>query len=210
MKTRTLLLTAIIALGVVAVSCNQGGQKESKKMAGEETKAIDISGITIDASKSFVAWSGTMLGVYSHDGTLDMTEAALEVSDGKITGGSFTVDMNSMVATDDNYNPEEGSTPEKLIGHLKSADFFDVENYPSASFKITSAGENTVTGMMTIRGNTNEETVENVMISKDGDMIRITGEMTVDRKKYDVSWDSPIEDRVLSNDLELKIELMGK
>jgi polyisoprenoid-binding protein YceI len=64
--------------------------------------------------------------------------------------------------------------------------------------------------MLTIRGKTNEETVENVMVTKEGDNVKITGEMTVDRKKYDVSWDSPVQDRVLSDDMELAIILMGK
>ena len=131
------------------------------------------------------------------------------MADDRITGGSFTADMNSMVATDENYNPEQGSTPEKLVGHLKSTDFFDVENYPEATFVITGAGDNSVTGMMTIRGITHEETVENVMMSKEGDKVKITGDMTIDRKKYNVSWDSPVAERVLSNDLVLKIELLG-
>ena len=210
MKTRNLFFVAILALGVITVSCNMGENKQTTKAEEKSSSSMSIPDVTIDPSASLVAWEGTMLGVYSHSGTLNMTEASLSISDGKITGGSFTVDMNSMIATDENYNPEEGSTPEKLIGHLKSADFFDVENFPSASFSISGSEGNTVTGMLTIRGKTNEETVENVMVSKEGDMVKITGDMTVDRKKYDVSWDSPVQDRVLSNDMELNIVLMGK
>lgn len=208
MKTRTFLFLPVLALGLVAVSCSQGGTKQASETASDE-KSIEISSVTIDPAQSMVIWSGTMLGVYTHEGTLDLTKAELSMADGRITGGSFTADMNSMVATDENYNPEQGSTPEKLVGHLKSADFFDVENYPEATFVITGAGDNSVTGMMTIRGITHEETVENVMMSKEGDKVKITGDMTIDRKKYNVSWDSPVAERVLSNDLVLKIELLG-
>jgi len=208
MKTRTFLFLPVLALGLVAVSCSQGGTKQASETASDE-KSIEISSVTIDPAQSMVIWSGTMLGVYTHEGTLDLTKAELSMADGRITGGSFTADMNSMVATDENYNPEQGSTPEKLVGHLKSTDFFDVENYPEATFVITGAGDNSVTGMMTIRGITHEETVENVMMSKEGDKVKITGDMTIDRKKYNVSWDSPVAERVLSNDLVLKIELLG-
>lgn len=65
-------------------------------------------------------------------------------------------------------------------------------------------------GNMTLRGITHPETVENVTMTKEGDQVKITGEMVIDRKKYDVSWDSPMEDRVLSNDLDLEIQLIGK
>jgi polyisoprenoid-binding protein YceI len=210
MKTRNLIFVAILALGVITVSCNMGETKQKNKTEEKESSSMNIPDVTIDPATSKVAWEGTMLGIYSHSGTLDLTNASLVISDGMITGGSFSVDMNTMVATDENYNPEEGSTPEKLIGHLKSPDFFDVDNFPTASFSITGSEGNTVTGMLTIRGKTNEETVENVMVTKEGDNVKITGEMTVDRKKYDVSWDSPVQDRVLSDDLELAIILMGK
>lgn len=210
MKTRNLIFVAILALGVITVSCNTGETKQKAKSEEKKSSSMNISDVTIDPEKSKVIWAGTMLGIYTHEGTLDLTEASLDLSDGKVAGGSFTVDMNTMVATDENYNPEQGSTPEKLIGHLKSPDFFDVENFPTASFSITGSEGNTVTGMLTIRGKTHEEQVENVVITKEGDMVTITGDMTVDRKKYDVSWDSPVKDRVLSNDMELKIELIGK
>jgi polyisoprenoid-binding protein YceI len=210
MKTQKSVFIAILALGIITASCTQGEKKLKAKAEDKSSSSMSIPNVTINPEASKVMWAGTMLGIYTHEGTLDMTEASLDISDGKITGGSFTVDMNTMIATDENYNPEEGSTPEKLIGHLKSPDFFDVENYPTASFTITGSEGNTVTGMLTIRGETNEEKVENVLMTKEGDMVKITGDMTVDRKKYGVSWDSPVQDRVLSNDMELNIKLIGK
>jgi len=210
MKTQKSIFIAILALGIITASCTQGEKKQKTKAEDKSMSSMSISNVTLNPEKSKVMWAGTMLGIYTHEGTLDMTEASLDISNGKITGGSFTVDMNTMVATDENYNPEEGSTPEKLIGHLKSPDFFDVENYPTASFTITGSEGNTVTGMLTLRGETSEEKVKNVMMTKEGDMVKITGDMTVDRKKYGVSWDSPVQDRVLSDDMELNIELIGK
>lgn len=210
MKTKAIYVIAILAMGLFTVSCTQGEKKQQADANEKETKTMDIPDITIDPAMSLVSWKGTMLGVYSHTGTLDFTQAELMMDEGEITGGSFTIDMNSMVATDENYNPEEGSTPEKLIGHLKADDFFAVETYPTASFKITSVEGNSLKGMLSVRDKTHEETVERISMMKEGDRVMITGDMTFDRKKYDVSWDSPMQDMVLSDDIELKIQLSGK
>lgn len=208
MKTKSLIYAFAIALTVTAVSCSQGGQKETKEQTTEKSE-VTVDDVTISASDSRVIWRGEMLGIYSHEGTLDLTEASLMMNDGKITGGSFVANLNSMVPTDDNYNPEEGSTPEKLVGHLKSPDFFDTENYPTAKFEITKVEGTTAMGMFTVRGITNEEKVENIAIKKEGNKVMVTGDLVFDRKKYDVSWDSPVADRVLSSDIEVKIELVG-
>ncbi len=210
MKTKAIYVIAILAMGLFTVSCTQGEKKQQADATENEPKTMGIPDVTIDPAMSLVSWKGTMLGVYSHTGTLDFTQAELMLNEGEITGGKFTIDMNSMVATDENYNPEEGSTPEKLIGHLKADDFFAVEAYPTASFEITSVEENSLKGMLTIRDKTNEETVKNISMMKEGDKVMITGDMTFDRKKYDVSWDSQMKDMVLSDDIELTIQLSGK
>jgi polyisoprenoid-binding protein YceI len=212
MKTKNLILGVFAATAILLASCSQGGQKQTAETSeATETKTTEttIDQVTVNPQESKVVWKGEMLGIYSHEGTLNLTQASIDMKEGTITGGSFTADMKSMVATDENYNPEEGSTPEKLIGHLSSPDFFDVENFPTAQFEIKGMEGNAVMGMLTIRGISNEEKVENVQMKKEGDKVKITGDLVFDRKKYNVSWDSPVKDRVLSNDIELKIELMG-
>lgn len=208
MKTKNVIFGMIAATGLFLASCSQGGQKETTEASAEKAE-ISISDVNLKAADSKVLWKGEMLGVYVHEGTIALTEANISMKDGKIAGGSFTADMRSMTPTDKNYNPEEGSTPEKLVGHLSSPDFFDAENYPSAKFEIKSVEGNSATGMLTIRGITNEEKVENITLSNDGTTVKIMGDLVFDRKKYDVSWDSPLKDRILSNDIELKIELIG-
>ena len=124
----------------------------------------------------------------------------------KIVGGSFVVDMSSITPLDENYAPDGSAqgTREMLVGHLSSGDFFAIEENPTASFEITGANEDgSVNGNLTIRGNTNTETVTDVKIA-DG---TVSGTLVFDRKKYDVAWDSPMKDAVLSNDIELNIEL---
>jgi polyisoprenoid-binding protein YceI len=208
MKTKNVIFGLIAAMGLFMASCSQSGQKQTAETTSESAE-IKIENVTLNPSESRIIWKGVMLGIYSHEGTLNLNQADILMEDGKITGGSFTADMTSMVPTDDNYNPEEGSTPERLVGHLSSNDFFNVENFPTATFTLEKVEGTSGTGLLTIRGITNEEKVENIAIVKEGEKVKITGDLVFDRKKYDVSWDSPVQERVLSSDIEIKIELIG-
>ena len=210
MKTRKIVFISILALGIISASCTQTGNKKSSDSHESKSAAMEYPSMTVDPALSKVMWAGTMLGVYTHEGTLNLSNASLTVKEGKIIGGNFTADMKSMVPTDENYNAEEGNTPEKLVGHLSSADFFNVEEFPTASFVITSAKDDMLKGNMTIRGITHEEEVKDISIKEEGDMVNLIGHMNIDRKKYDVSWDSPMQEMVLSDDIELKIVLAGK
>ena len=208
MKSINLSSVAVLAT-IALISCGEGNH-ESHDQDGEMSQTEETvqgeavsSNINIDASS--VMWEGEMLGLYSHNGTVSFTKGNLEVSGNKVTGGSFTIDMTSIHPTDENYDPAKESTPEKLVGHLSSPDFFDVANHPTSTFNITGGNGTSVQGNLTLRGVTHEEVVENV--SFDSNTNTWTGDMTVDRKKYDVSFDMPVADKVLSDDLVLKINL---
>ena len=58
-------------------------------------------------------------------------------------------------------------------------------------------------------GITNEETIENVTVSKEGEEYKITGEMVFDRTRYDAKFQMTVQDMVLSDDISLDIELIA-
>lgn len=198
-----LFSVAFLALAALFLAaCGDTPQTENAETSGE------IGGTySVDVANSVVKWKGAMLGIKFHEGTLKLTDGTLTVENGVVTGGSFTVDMNSMVATDENYQPEEGSTREKLIGHLSSNDFFNVAEFPTATFTIRSGAGNQASGDLTVRGITNSETVQNIMLIEADGVVKANGNLTFDRKKYNVAWDSPMKDVVLSNEIELSVEL---
>jgi polyisoprenoid-binding protein YceI len=184
-------------------SCGDTPSAES-----DTTTETNISGIyTVDVANTVVQWKGTMLGIKYHEGNLNLLNGSLNVEDGKVVGGNFTVDMSSMMATDSNFQPEEGSTREKLLGHLASPDFFDVANNPTATFVIKSGDGPTATGDLTIRGINHSESVKNISLTEENGVLKANGNLTFNRKDYNVSWDSPMKDVVLSNDVELSISL---
>jgi len=198
------LIASLLACGGAEKKSEETTDKNSEETTEE---VVEVKQYTIVSNESKVHWSGSVLGMYSHEGTVNISEGALEVEGDQITNGMFVVDLSSMQPTDDNYNPEEGKTKEKLIGHLSSDEFFHVDSFPTATFEILAhdVESNTIKGNLTIRGNTNEETVTDVKLNPEKGMAK--GVLVFDRKKYDVAFTHPAEDVVISDDIELEVSL---
>lgn len=163
---------------------------------------------TANLEASSVAWSGGIVGGgYGHTGTLDLTEGTLEMTGDEISGGTFVVDMTSMKTTDDSYT--EDKTPEKLIGHLSTGDFFLVDSFPTASFVVKSVTEGTVVGDLTIRGITKEATVNSVVVEEVDGVVTAKGNLVFNRQDFDVAYQSTMQDIVISDDIVLDITLVA-
>ncbi len=199
---KSILFTAIAAIGVAA--CNNSTPENTVVETG-------VSGtMNADLSTSKVSWKGNMVNVYFHSGTLSLSEGTVSLENGNITGGKFVVDMKSMTTTDNNYDSAAGHLPSGLIGHLSSKDFFLVDSFPTATFTITSADSTGVTGDLTIKGMTNSEKIQNVVISEADGGVSVKGTLTFDRTKYGVIYQKEGGEMILSNDIELEIELNAK
>jgi polyisoprenoid-binding protein YceI len=208
MIKNTIKLLGVLFIGVLVTACSgtssktEAGSEENKENTGE----IITHNIATDLST--VAWKGTMLGMYSHEGTVPLTEASLTTQGESVVGGKFAVDLSGITPTDANYDEKAGKGPAQLVGHLSSPDFFDVGSFPSASFEVTGSEGSTISGNLTVRGKTNPESVQNVVFDKETGTA--TGTLTFDRTKYDVSWKHPIQENVISDDIELAIKLQVK
>ena len=212
MNTVNYFKTSFLSLAVIAlVACggaeNQEETSETNEIPETEPMVKTVSH-AINPDSSTVAWKGEMLNMYSHEGTVKMIESYVTTEDGELAGGGFIVDLTTITPTDENYNPKEGKSKDKLVGHLSSPDFFDVANHPKASFDITEVMDGKVKGNLSIRDKTNEEIVENVTVEKIGNRMHLTGTLTFDRKKYNVAFEHPVKEMVLSNDIELQLDLM--
>jgi polyisoprenoid-binding protein YceI len=196
---------ATLSLSILLVSC--GGSDSSEKSV--ESKAVkevksETAAYTIDTDKSKVMWKGTMLGMYSHEGTLDFIEGKFTMTDGKLGDGSFVVDMKSINPTDDGYDPEAGKGPEVLVGHLSTDDFFNVEAFPTSKLSIVN-GEL----ILYIRDSKNPVKLKDFKFKEEGDLLEATGNVTFDRKKFDVAFDHPAKEMVLSDDVELQVSIVA-
>ena len=166
---------------------------------------------TVDVAKSTVKWTGTMLGVKSHNGTIDLSKGRITTQNDRVIGGSFTVDMKSITPLDNNYagDGEKQGTKSMFVAHLNSADFFDVVNFPLTTFMITGVEGSNVRGLLTVRGRSHEETVTGVSLTEFNGTVQVTGKLIFNRQKFGVAWQAPMKDVVLNDAIELNIDLHG-
>lgn len=209
MKIRTMLIASAIAFGLFA--CKNANQNKSNQSNSETPQNEEVVSVTysIDTEKSVVNWKGKMIGVYAHEGTMRLTEGSLKVTDETVTEGYFSIDMNSILTTDSDALYKMASR-EKLIGHLKSDDFFSTEKYPTATFKIKEVNRDVIKGDLTIKGVTNEETLTNVKLTVADKNVTVSGILVFDRQKYGVAYKHTMNDMVVSDDIELTVSISGK
>ena len=143
----------------------------------------------VDASTSKIDFVGAKV-TGSHDGGFNSYEGKLYVDAGKATGTEFTIDTASV-----------WSDADKLTSHLKDEDFFFVEQFPSATFKSTSIGEDgTVKGILDFRG-VSKELEFPATISVTEESATLKAEFSMNRKDWGVEYsgkaDNLIEDLVL-------------
>ena len=202
------ILSAFVFLFFACGDTNHEATEETHEGhdATEETATADVS-YNLSTETSNVTWKGSMMGMYAHEGNVKLSEGTLTANAGNITGGSVTIDLSTIEPTDNNY-PED-KPKEKLVGHLSSPDFFDIKEFPTATFVITSAEGTTITGDLTIKGKTNSETVTDVTVAEENGNITASGNLKFDRQKYGVSYQVTMKDMVISDEIELSISLSG-
>lgn len=209
MKNLRTLIPALICAVAFFASCNNKTAEETSAVAVDSTGVEAIYTVNTD-STSFVFWKGVMLGVKEHTGKVLFKDGSVTVKGAQLVAGSFTVDLGSIALLDTNYNEKAGYGKAKLIGHLSSPDFFDVANFSTASFVVKTVNGNSATGTLTVRGKANDETLSDIVVTETDGALKASGKLKFNRKKYDVKFDMPMKDMVISNDIELNIELTGK
>jgi polyisoprenoid-binding protein YceI len=169
---------------------------------------------TVDKQASKIGWVGRKV-TGEHSGNINVTEGKISVDGKAIKGGKFIIDMNSMTNTD----ITDETYKQKLVGHLKSDDFFSTAKHPTATFVLknaTAKGENqyNLKGDLTIKGITKEvEFPATVNIA--ADKITAKAKILVDRTKYDIKYGSGsffdnLGDKAIDDNFELNVDLVAK
>jgi polyisoprenoid-binding protein YceI len=159
-----------------------------------------------------IEWTGSKVVGGSHNGTIDIKDAKLVYKNGVLSGGTVVADMQTLKNLD-----LEGEYNGKLVGHLKSDDFFAVEKFPTATLKITKiskvkdANTYNIVANMTVKGITHAESFVANVSEVDGNYVA-TADVTIDRSKYDVRYGSTsffddLGDKAINNDFTLKVTI---
>lgn len=166
-----------------------------------------------DTDTSVVFWKGSK-PTGDHNGTVKVKSGFFSVSDKGISG-EFDIDMTSIV----NLDLEAGSKYNtKLVNHLKSDDFFSVEKFPTASFKVTKSevkGDKTlISGDLSIKGISHEISFL-ATIHEEGNKLHVKSDtFTIDRSKWNVKYKSTsffadLGDKFIYDDIELSFDVVA-
>ena len=88
----------------------------------------------INISESKIEWIGTKVSGY-HTGTVPLKSGEIYVKNNEVSGGKFVMDIAHLTVS--GPKGSDTSANNKLLGHLKSADFFDVATHPEGTFELT-------------------------------------------------------------------------
>ena len=154
--------------------------------------------------KSSISWVGAKV-TRDHNGKFNDFDGYLEYQGGQPSRIAFEIDLNSIT-----------SDEEKLTGHLKSADFFDVAKFPRATFVSSSltaapagaqpAGTTHILkGMLNMHGVEREVTVPvTAAVTPEG--VRATSQFTINRHDWGISYRGAADDLIKDNVL-IKLDL---
>ena len=180
-----------------------------------QVKTTKVTPSMIDGENSSVNWKG-FKPTGEHFGAISISKGFLEINQQKLVGGSFVFDMNSIVDLD---MPADNEYNAKLVGHLKSADFFDVAKYPTAKFEITKVievdGKLSVSGNLTIKNITKNITFTASLSTKDGVSTFTSEKFMVNRADYNVKYGSKsffndLKDKFINDEFEISFNLVSK
>lgn len=220
-KLSILALSAVL----VAVSCKE--TKTDNAATSTEQAVAEHTGetLTVNADSSAVKWTGYHKGgLNPRFGTMKTT-GTLSVENGNLTAGSLTSDIASLVTDPASVDPKlsEGKTSADLDGHLKSADFFDAEKYPTVKFEITKVedlaagteskteGANkTVSGNLTIKDKTVNVTFPAKVEITDG-KASLQSTFTINRQEWGLTYgtEGDPKDWMISQDVDLELHIVA-
>lgn len=219
MKSLQYFIMLFIALGLTIGCKGPSGEKADVNDAGAVSEATGTD-YAVNTANSSIMWEGSKVSG-THNGTVNISEGNVVVKDGEVTGGSFTMDMNSITVQD-----LEGEWKDKLETHLKGTgeegvdDFFNVKQYPTATFEITklTALSNDAEASHLVYGNLSMKEVTKEVgfkakVSVAGDKVTVTSpQFTVDRTQWGIKYGSPsffdnLKDNAINNDIGLKVQL---
>jgi len=222
---KTLKITMLASLSLILVNCKKNNTKTitsettASEMIGEEIELDPNDEFTyqyeIDTQSSAITWKG-FKPTGSHSGTISMNKGTFDLSSTNGLSGTFVIDMNSIKVTD---IPSDDEKNGQLLGHLKSADFFDVQKNPLATFKITkmstsAEGQKIMLGNLSLNGVTNSIEIP-ITTTEQGDALAISSTtFTIDRSKWNIKYGSKsffdnLGDKFISNDIELKFRIVA-
>ena len=210
------IILTIVIIGA-AIWLLSSGQKNQAANNQPEKPTIG-GGVVSDgkyflSSDSVVRWTGkkTLIVGYEDDGIVTIKSGNFVVANGNIVSGNITLDMTGIRADKTGVGQGESG----LEKHLKSDDFFSVEQYPEATFEILSSQYSQASGRYAVSGNLKLKDITapvdfEVVYDQDGGVL--SSDFSIDRTIWGIKYASgkffsDLADKVIDDNIYLSFKV---
>ena len=199
----------LFALLLPLAACGDVGDAPAAETTAvaDGTEAVAYTGdaLPIAADDSTVTWVGAKI-TGSHDGGFRGVAGDLYLDGDAVTGADVRIDAATLWSDDD-----------QLTEHLKSDDFFAVAAYPEARFETVSLtpvavadsvewaeATHTVTGRLTMHGETNEITFP-ALVEVTPEAASVRADFIIDRKNWGIVYAGKPDD-LIRDEVRIRIQ----
>ena len=220
-------LAILIILPFILAACTQN-QPKANQAQGDLDENKPVNSINnepetipelrdgewqVDTQQSTLEWSARRLVGSVHSGTVKIGIGNIKL-DNSSASGKIVMDMASITDYDNTT---------RLIGHLKSDDFFSVDTFPTATLEIKAiqppspsyeeANYNVIADL-TIKDITNE-IVFPAQVEVSDKTLTASAEFNIDRTLWGIRYDSPkfyaeLGDSIIKDEIEFKVKIIGE
>lgn len=179
---------------------DHGAEGHDAEEDGSPTDAASTDAFALTGENTQVLFTGTKKSGDSHSGGFKALTGTIATAEGKVTS------INVVIETDSLF-----SDAERLTGHLKNEDFFSASEFPELKFestRIEGDGDLTVTGTLTMHGQTGEVSFPAKASVADG-KVTLNSEFKVDRTKFGMNYTGKPDDPI-NADVDVKIIVGGE
>ncbi len=232
------MITLLVLLAILIGFSIYGGIQMSKEKALEAQTPVELpkqsevknfdGSYEVDAEASSAVWTGRkkVIRDWVDRGNIDVKSGEVVIRGSESgwagTTGSIVFDMTSIRSIKTGTKDEGGS--DKLNAHLKSEDFFDVEQYPESKFELESvskdsAGRYDLTGNLTIKGITKPVTLASIndldfVDGGEGKAIEARGTVKFNRADFGVKFGSTsffenLGDKIIEDEVTLDLVIVA-
>jgi len=202
--TRLLRGLALVTLVILAGCANPADDKPEAEVGaashGDMQMAKGTEYTFLDESK--IEFTGSKV-TGQHHGGFNEFQGTFHMVDNDPTKShvNVTIDTASLFVDND-----------RLAGHLKSPDFFDVAEHPQATFQSTSITKDgdayKVTGNLQLRGVTKSITFP-AAIAVGNDQVVVNSEFFIKRFDFDIAYKGKADD-LIRDEVVIKLSMIGK
>jgi polyisoprenoid-binding protein YceI len=206
------IILSLVLVASVLTGCKS--EKKDKVTTADAVKvAVTADLNNVDVASSVITWKGTK-PTGAHDGTIMLQEGSLNLEAGKLTGGTFVIEMSSIKNLD-----LDAESAAKIVGHLSAPDFFDVATYATSKFVITSVieaeGKLAVTGNLTVKDITKSITIPATLLSVGNVTTFKSDKFNIDRTEFNIKYASKtffdnLKDKFIDDAIELSFTVNTK